>query len=103
MWGGDQLFAGPTLHRLPAVHDVDFIRPFAEHLQVMADQQDGGVVVLVEPRQQANNLRLGWSAPWRWSARRQSADAAGWRGDGDHHLLALALGQLIGKLRMASL
>ncbi|SSL80958.1 Uncharacterised protein [Klebsiella pneumoniae] len=59
MWEGDQLFAGPTLHRLPAVHDVDFIRPFAEHLQVMADQQDGGVVVLVEPRQQANNLRLG--------------------------------------------
>lgn len=57
MWEGDQLFAGPTLHRLPAVHDVDFIRPFAEHLQVMADQQDGGVVVLVEPRQQANNLR----------------------------------------------
>lgn len=58
MWEGDQLFAGPALHRLPAVHDVDFIRPFAEHLQVMADQQDGGVVVLVEPRQQANNLRL---------------------------------------------
>lgn len=96
MWEGDQLFAGPALHRLPAVHDVDFIRPFAEHLQVMADQQDGGVVVLVEPRQQANNLRPGGRlhGVGRLVGNQQTRLVG--EGDGDHHLLALALGQLIG-------
>ena len=94
---GDQLFAGPALHRLPAVHDVDFIRPFAEHLQVVADQQNGGVVVLVEPRQQADNLRL---SRWLHGVGRligdQQARLVG-QGDGNHHLLALAFGQLIGE------
>ena len=63
----------------------------------MADQQNGGVVVLIEPRQQADNLRL---SRWLHGVGRligdQQARLVG-QGDGNHHLLALAFGQLIGE------
>lgn len=97
-----RVFAWRGFYRLAAIHYINFIRPLAQHLQVVADQQNGGVVILVQTREQAENLAR-WLAPSRSLVRPQSADAADSRGDGNHHFLAFTVGQFVGKLRIASL
>ena len=92
---GDQIFARRSLNRLPAVHHINTIGPFAQHLQIMADQNDGRVVVLVQPVEQAENLRLGGRlhGVGRLIGNQQTR-LVGQR-NGDHHFLTLALRQLI--------
>ena len=92
-----QLLARRGFHRLPAVHDVNFVRPFTEHLHIVTDQQNRGVVVLVQPRQQADDLRLccrlhGVS---RFIGDQQPRLVS--QCDGDHDLLTLAIRQLVGE------
>lgn len=48
MRNGHQIFTWRGFHRLSAVHHVDFVSPLAEHLQVMAYQQNGGIAVLIQ-------------------------------------------------------
>ncbi|MNT66501.1 hypothetical protein D3C72_2045700 [compost metagenome] len=61
----------------------------------MADQQNGGVIVLIKARQQAENLRLGGRlhGVCRFIGN-QHAWLIGQR-NGDHHLLTFAVGQFI--------
>ena len=87
-----QLFAGRRFYRLSAVHHIDFIRPLAEHLHIVADQQNGGVIVLVQTRKQADNLRLGrrLHGVGRLIGDQQTRLVG--EGDGNHHLLTLPVG-----------
>ena len=63
----------------------------------MTDQQNSGVVILVEPGQQANNLRLGgWLHGVSGFISNQQARLVSKR-DGDHDLLTFAVGQLVGE------
>ena len=57
MWRRHRVFTWRGFYRLAAIHYINFIRPLAQHLQVVADQQNGGVVILVQTREQAENLR----------------------------------------------
>ncbi len=92
---GNQIFARRGLDRLPAVHHIDTIGPLAQHLQIMADQNDGRIVVLVQPVEQAENLRLGGRLHGVGRLiGNQQARLVGQR-NGDHHFLTLAVGQLI--------
>ena len=92
-----QLFARRGFHRLSAVHHVDFVRPFTEHLHIVTDQQNGGVIVLVQPRQQADDLRLrrGLHGVSRLIGDQQPRLVS--QRDGDHDLLALSVRQLVGE------
>ncbi len=71
--------------------------------QVMADQQNSGVIVLIKTAQQAKNLRLGGRFH---RIRRLIGDQQAWlirQGNRNHYFLTLTFREFIGKLRMMSL
>ena len=63
----------------------------------MADQQNGGVVILVETRQQAENLRLRGGFHRVGGLIRNQQTRLICQRDGNHHFLTFAVGQLIGE------
>ena len=92
--GAEKLLARGELHQIPGVHHRDPIGHLRHHAQIVGNQQDGHAMLLLQPLQQVEHLRLDGYVQ---RSRRFVGDQQlrlGRERDGNHHPLLKPSGEL---------
>src|SRR5699024_19579 len=92
----EDIVGSALFHHAAGVHDHHIVGHAGHHAKIVGDEHDGGVDLLLELHQKIQDLRLDGHVQGGGGLVGDDEAGVTGQGDGDHHSLAHAAGELVG-------